>query len=308
MTTTSTFARRLLTIAAPITLTGLVLAGCSSTPAPGETQSPAEPNSSNVFEFQTNGIEPSDEITILVPEDLREAMGADAGAITTDEIVASSHPLDGVGLCAVDLAISYASGQPDAITAANSPEGMRQKAEDRLLSETGSATIDELITNTDQVIADAQAAGTPVVDILRAKGYGLLAEYYGPEHNNTGQKMIDYYFEDTTADAGTSGAAAVAQAFGFKDAESIGEFSPADPVEGVYLSDDLATITVVDDCAASTSDPDNAIEIDLPMLDADGAASVLGTVQLSVMTDGSIGVSGQVEDYMRDANDNWIAQ
>ena len=43
------------------------------------------------------------------------------------------------------------------------------------------------------------------------------------------------------------------------------------------------------------------------MVDADGKSDTTATVQLLVMADGTIGVAGEVKDYMRDANDNWIA-
>lgn len=35
-------------------------------------------------------------------------------------------------------------------------------------------------------------------------------------------------------------------------------------------------------------------------------SNTTATVQLSVMTDGTIGVAGEVDGYMRDSNDNWI--
>lgn len=74
-----------------------------------------------------------------------------------------------------------------------------------------------------------------------------------------------------------------------------------------YIADDFSTLTVVGDCAASATDPDNAIELELPSVDADGKSDTTATVQLSVMTDGTIGVAGEVKEYMRDANDNWIS-
>ncbi|WP_179229202.1 hypothetical protein [Parenemella sanctibonifatiensis] len=87
----------------------------------------------------------------------------------------------------------------------------------------------------------------------------------------------------------------------------ISDFDESAPEPGTYIADDLSTLTVVGDCAASGTDPDNAIEIELPSVEADGETDNTATVQLSVMTDATIGVAGEVEDYMRDANGNWIA-
>lgn len=61
-------------------------------------------------------------------------------------------------------------------------------------------------------------------------------------------------------------------------------------------------VAVTSGCAASPNDPDNAIEMNLPV---PGSASA--QLQLSVMTDGTIGVTGAVEGYVRDSNGSWIA-
>lgn len=279
----------------------LLLAGCSggSDASAGADETGGDP-AANVYEFQTNGIEPAEEISIRVPDDLREAMGADADGMVVDQIVATAHDVEGVEYCAVDLAISYTDGQPDSLIKEGSETGMRSGAEQELLEAFDVASLDDVAAKLDTIIAEADKQGTDVDMLLRENGYDVLIGYYGTESHNTGQAMIDYYMEDSTFRADDSGASVVASALGLGsgEARAQSDLDESVPKEGTYVGDDLTTITRVSDCAASATDPDNAISMTLPSV---------GAVQLSVMTDGTIGVAGEVDDYSRDANDNWIA-
>lgn len=279
----------------------LLLAGCSGgSDATAGTGGTSGDSAANVYEFQTNGIEPSEEITIRVPDDLREAMGADADSMVVDQIVATAHDVEGVEYCAVDLAISYTDGQPDSLIKEGSETGMRSGAEQELLEAFDVASLDDVAAKLDTIIAEADKQGTDVDMLLRENGYDVLIGYYGTESHNTGQAMIDYYMEDSTFRADDSGASVVASALGLGsgEARAQSDLDESVPKEGTYVGDDLTTITRVSDCAASATDPDNAISMTLPSV---------GAVQLSVMTDRTIGVAGEVDDYSRDANDNWIA-
>lgn len=279
----------------------LLLAGCSGgSDASAGTDETGGETAANVFEFQTNGIEPAEEISIRVPDDLREAMGADADGMVVDQIVATAHDVEGVEYCAVDLAVSYTDGQPDSLIKEGSETGMRSGAEQELLEAFDVASLDDVAAKLDTIIAEADKQGTDVDMLLRENGYDVLIGYYGTESHNTGQAMIDYYMEDSTFRADDSGASVVASALGLGsgEARAQSELDESVPKEGTYVGDDLTTITRVSDCAASATDPDNAIEMSLPSV---------GAVQLSVMTDGTIGVAGEVDGFMRDANDNWIA-
>lgn len=279
----------------------LLLAGCSggSDASAGADETGGDP-AANVYEFQTNGIEPAEEISIRVPDDLREAMGADADGMVVDQIVATAHDVEGVEYCAVDLAISYTDGQPDSLIKEGSETGMRSGAEQELLEAFDVASLDDVAAKLDTIIAEADKQGTDVDMLLRENGYDVLIGYYGTESHNTGQAMIDYYMEDSTFRADDSGASVVASALGLGsgEARAQSDLDESVPKEGTYVGDDLTTITRVSDCAASATDPDNAISMTLPSV---------GAVQLSVMTDRTIGVAGEVDDYSRDANDNWIA-
>lgn len=283
-----------------VAILGVSLAGCSSDPTETPGNETESDSAANVYEFQTNGIEPAEEITIRVPDDLREAMGADADGMVVDQIVATAHDVESVEFCAVDLAITYTDGQPDSLIQERSETGMRSGAEQRLLAAFEAASLDDVAAELDTIIAEADEQGTDVDMLLRENGYDLLIGYYGSESHNTGQAMIDYYMEDNTFDADDSGASVVASALGLGSGEprAQADLDESAPEEGTYVAEDYTTITRVSDCAASATDPDNAIEMNFPSV---------GDVQLSVMTDGTIGVAGEVDNYMRDANDNWIA-
>lgn len=278
----------------------LLLAGCSGgSDASAGTDETGGETAANVFEWQTNGIEPAEEITIRVPDDLREAMGSDADGMVVDQIVATAHDVEGVEYCAVDLAISYTDGQPDSLIKEGSETGMRSGAEQELLEAFDVASLDDVAAKLDTIIAEADKQGTDVDMLLRENGYDVLIGYYGTESHNTGQAMVDYYMEDSTFRADDSGASVVASALGLGsgEARAQADLDESAPEEGTYVGEDYTTITRVSDCAASATDPDNAISMTLPSV---------GSVELSVMTDGTIGVAGEVDGYMRDSSESWI--
>ena len=282
---------------------GLSLVGCSSDPA--GTSGDA---GSTVYEFQTNGIKPANEVTIRVPADLREVMGADADAMVIDEIVASGHDLDNGQVCAADLAITYLDGQPDGLVSAGSDAGQRSQAEQALLERTGASSIDEIVAEIDEIIADGEERGLTAQQIANniQTFAGIQATFY--TDGATGQDVVDGYLSGGS-EGETTNAGIITNALGLTSSsapKAISDFDESAPEEGVYVSDDYATITVVGDCAASATDPDKAIQLELPSVGADGKTDTTATVQLSVTTDGIIGVAGEVKDYVRDANDNWI--
>src|SRR5699024_7762459 len=266
----------------------LLLAGCSGGPdASAGTDETGGETAAGVYEFQTNGIEPAEEISIRVPDDLREAMGSDADGMVVDQIVATAHDVEGVEYCAVDLAISYTDGQPDSLIKEGSETGMRSGAEQELLEAFDVASLDDVAAKLDTIIAEAAEQGTDVDMLLRENGYAVLIGYYGTESHNAGQAMVDYYMEDSTFRADDSGASVVASALGLGsgEARAQADLDESAPEEGTYVGEDYTTITRVSDCAASATDPDHAIEMNLPSV---------GSVQLSVMKDGTIGVAGEV--------------
>lgn len=292
-----------------VAILGVSLAGCSSGPAETPTDGTDDDSAAIVYEFQTNGIEPSEEITIRVPDDLREVMGADANGLVIDEIAVTGHDLGNAQVCAADLAISYTDGQPDGLVSAGSDAGQRSQAEEALLERSEASSIDEIVAEVDQIIADGEERGLTAQQI--GDKIQMLAGIQGTFYTDgaTGREVVDGYLSGGS-EGETTNAGIITEALGLtssKEPSGLAEFDESAPVEGTYVSEDYKTITLVGDCAASATDPDNAIEIELPSVDAEGKIDTTATVQLSVMTDGTIGVAGAVKNYIRDANDNWIA-
>lgn len=78
-----------------------------------------------------------------------------------------------------------------------------------------------------------------------------------------------------------------------------------DPQPGVYFDHDLKAATVVQPCApsmyqSSTKEPLSFV------VRHDGEWTTLAAADVAVMADGTIGVSGEAHDFIRDANGTWI--
>lgn len=305
--TTRSSARPLL-IAAPAAAV-LLLAACSSgsdtsSGGDGDGDGAAGPTGP-VFEFQPEGVEPADEITIRVPDGLREAMGAGAEGLIAEEITATAHELDGVDRCAVDLAVTYGDGQPDALLERDSDESRSAAEAERLMEKLGVSSVEEVAAEVDRIIESNIEEGTPgrtAGDVNELLDYML--DY---EEGDTGQDVVDRALEGNGKSSGDS----VAGAFDVADLSGAGrpiaELDAADPEQGAYVSEDLSTLTAVGLCSASPNDEDDAIEASLPLIDEDGDVKDAATVEISVMTDGTLGVMGEVSGYVQDANGNWIA-
>lgn len=291
-----------------VAILGVALAGCSSDPSEAPTDGTGSDSAANVYEFQTNGIEPSSEMTVRVPDDLREAMAADADGMVIDQVAVTGHDLGNAQVCAADLAITYMDGQPDGLVSAGSDVGQRSQAEEALLERSEASSIDEIVAEVDELIADGEERGLTAQQI--GDSIQMFAGIQGTFYTDgaTGQEVVDGYLSGGS-EGETTNAGIITQALGLtssKEPNALSDFDESAPEEGTYIADDYSTLTVVGDCAASATDPDNSIEIELPSVDADGKSDATATVQLSVMTDGTIGVAGEVDGYMRDSNDNWI--
>lgn len=97
-------------------------------------------------------------------------------------------------------------------------------------------------------------------------------------------------------------------------ARFVDELNASDPEEGYYFSDDLKTVTIVTECAASPSDVDRIDtsdnRISFRPVDQGGSFPTWGvaSVAFNVMKDGTVTlVSPEVDGFIRDANGTWIA-
>ena len=276
-------------------------------------------SAASVYEFQTNGIEPSNEVTIRVPDDLREVMGTDGDrGMLVYQIVVTGRELDDAQYCAADLSMSYVGNQPLDMIAANDAPTDRESVVQTFINRIPDSGVDDeasVVEWLDSAIEGRIASGYSESDIsdsfedLFGTPVDLESDtYLSPyKDGDTGQDVFDRY-AGSASDEQAPGTTIVAESLGLDDARAQTDLDESPRQRKVLTcSEDFATVTVVGDCATSATDPDNAIEIELPSVDADGKSDTTATVQLSVMTDGTIGVAGEVNDYMRDANDNWIA-
>lgn len=300
----------------------LLLAGCSGgSDASAGTDESGGGTAANVFEFQVNGIEPAEEIAVRVPDDLREAMGSEADGLVLNGFTVRAHNVESAEFCAAELNLDWADGQPAGFIENNTEDLARAEGEQQLLDATGESSLDSLARTLDEVYSSAGVLGDDYSSIgqdswdeirtglaEKGEGYSIFSEYATVPDTLTGQEMIDTFLDTSVENSGLDESSAVATLLGqdSSDAASIDEFDPNATEEGTFVAADHSSAIVVGDCAASATDPDNAFEVGLGSVDSDGEASSIAEVQLSVMTDGTVGVAGEVEGYMRDANENWI--
>lgn len=305
----------------------LLLTGCGgSDSASGDTDN----GSGAVYEFQTNGIDPADEITVHIPDDLKEIMDEDKQLII-NEFTVKAHNVESNKLCAAELDLDWTDGQPDAILANNSEDSARAEIEQELLDMTGADSLDEIVDDLDTVYRDngiygkdMNAADYSDNTAIRIRNdfadldndYSGLIDEVAASSKSTGakyagQSVVDAYFETLLEDRSHDGPSAIAEVLGTGSGASLDDFNPNDPETGTFVADDHSSAIVVSNCAKSDSDPDNAIDLQLPTEDEDDGGNELSSfaeVQISVMSDGTIGIGGEVSDYMRDANDDWIKE
>lgn len=297
---------------------GLSSAGCSAGPAGTSTDESSGNAAAGVYEFQTNASEPSEEVTIRIPDELREVMGADADGMVVDLIAVSAHEIEGVQHCAADLSMSYLGNQPLDMVAANDAPTARESAVQDFIKTIPDSEVDDeasAIEWLDSAIEGRIANGYGESDIAKSfeMQFGTPADLESDtylsayEDGDTGREVLDRYV-GSASDEEVPGTTIVAEGLGLDNAHPLTDLDESAPEPGTYVSEDYTTITIVDGCAASAADPEDAIEMTLPSLGPNGKSSTVASLELSVMTDGTIGVTGEVEDYMRDAHDQWIAR
>lgn len=316
----NTHTRQAAMLIAPVAALSLALSGC------GSPSTDPDVTADTVYEFQTNGIDPADEIRVNIPDDLKEIMDEDERLIING-LTVKAHNIESNKLCAAELDLDWADGQPDAILANNSEDSARAEIEQELLDMTGAGSLDEIVDDLDTVYRDngiygkdRSATDLSNDDDIRIRNdladldneySGLLDEIAANGAAYTGQSVVDVYFETLLEDRSFDGPGVITEILDTGSGASLDDFNPNDPETGTFVADDHSSAIVVNDCAKSDSDPDNAIGLRLPTENEEGGGKELSSfaeVQISVMTDGTIGVSGEVDDYMRDANDNWIEE
>lgn len=261
----------------------LALVGCSSDPEgdpAGDHGGPAQ--QSNVYDFKTPSHAAEGEVTIQFPDELREAAGGEAENLLVSSVKATPHELDSAKYCAVDLAIKYSNGAPEALVGETTKEtdwkhkySSEEKARILKAMEEGNGGYDDII------------AESGAEDPERLRMY-LDAERVEFETTVPGWQDL---LKTLTHNRG----------------RAISELDTSDPETGQYLSEDHKTVTTVRSCAKSPMDDENATSFVFPTSDGD-STSKFATFDVTAMANGTVAVTnGEVEDYTRDSNGDWIA-
>lgn len=260
-----------------VTVALLALAGCASgSDAPTGNGAPADAEpQARVFEFQTPSYgSDSGELTLRIPAELSDATGA-ADDLLVTEVQATARELSGAKYCAIDLAMSYAGGAPEALTEPSMTKVEWQKSVEEAFLAAAGAQI-KTMEQAEQAIALGDVEGARLQELKE----GFLGKTYKP----------------TPAWSLLS------------DARPAADLDSSAPKHGVYFSDDYQTLTYVENCAASPVDDGNAT-FRFPMLDDKGKVETLAEVELSVMKSGTITVtSAEVSGFTRDSDGNWIVK
>ncbi|PCC26637.1 hypothetical protein CIK75_02125 [Glutamicibacter sp. BW78] len=300
--TTTTSTRRVVSLAALALAAPLFLSSCgTSGDATGESASD-RPNDAKeaVYEFGQPTYVSVDggPLEVRVPEALKEVAGADLEGLAVTSMTLTPHELESAGSCAVDLDVEFVDNGKDSLQTAGQTEDEYVKAakesfDDDLgegLQTIGIRTWDEL-----------------VAEMGQEKAYTIMSEFAPVAPDGT--------FDDEVARASYDGGTPrgkVLKALGLPDdSPSIDALDESDPETDVYASDDASDITIVQDCAASSSNEEDAGEsIKFPLLDEDENRGFDdgATFEFAVMKSGELGiVNGRVIGYETDTNGDWIA-
>lgn len=211
----------------------LALGGCAGGGGSSDGGASSESSeSAPTYEFQPEGSEPGQSVTVRIPEDLREVFTEEEEdeEFLVDSYTLTARDLDSADYCAVDLKPDYAKGAVGTLT------------------------------------------GT------------------GPDHTEweTDEELLAWQLGIDDA--------------GVPDEE----LDESDPVAGAYVSQDRKTITVVQDCASAPSDTDKAGTARVLTHDGKGGPGTFAEVEFTVMTDGTVAALGEIADYERDSNGDWI--
>lgn len=303
--TSSITARRAAALAALVLSAPLVLSACGgSGDAAGETgdggseAAQEAPADQDVYEFinpmhRTVGAS----LEVRIPEALKEAAGADFDGLLVSSMTLTPHELDSAANCAVDLDVAYTDDSKAVFEAPG-------QTEDEYVAEL-QASFDESFEY--QLVMHGYSNWDEAVfDLGEEVAIELMSEVapVTPEGTLDVDAVRAGFVEVTPRDKALS---SISLDDGAMDLD---ELDASDPETGVYASDDVSSITIVRECAASTDEDDTAYTLELPRLDEDSSSGVedAASFRFTVMKSGDIGIlDGKVVGYQADANGDWIA-
>ncbi|MEU3232661.1 hypothetical protein ACIQFP_23385 [Nocardiopsis alba] len=290
-----------------ISAAGLALTGCSSGP-------------DGVYDFtRSEYLEPAPSVLIQIPDELRETAGADAEGLLVTSLLVNSRELEGSQYCAADLEVSYGDDAFETLTA---PRYTEEDAEEDVDSEiidlanrdlyipVGSA--DELEEHLLEQVEEYPDFEEELIDRL---WYAYSEHMQDPRdapatiEEAVQEVRAGYreFYDEKVAEADQApDRENVSPRLSLGSSYSMDDFDEADLEKGSYFSEDLESVTVVSDCARSSTDEDSLIPFRFPARTEDGNRT-FATVDLTVMRNGDVSVAGsEVNGYVVDANGDWI--
>ncbi|WP_140400565.1 hypothetical protein [Gulosibacter sp. 10] len=282
-----------------------LLAGCGAQESPDTANATGEqPDAATTtaWEFPSGEVAPSDDVTIAIPDDLREAIGGEADALLINSVRVTPHDIDGFELCAADLEMDYAEGGLETLQAGYIDEN------DKIFDDL--QWLDELMSDLEwdmerTWLTALEEGADRMTEEQKDQFHSLMTDW---DRAGLWELANEMTFE---LESGYTAVVYNLLNGNYEMAKTQDEFSESDPQNGYYVSDDLSLITVVTSCAESSEGQDAAFEFEFRESDADNPEMVAGspfaTVEITVMQSGTIGVSGEIADYSRDAEGNWTA-
>lgn len=267
-------------------LAALALTGCSGSSASPTYEDGApvgQPAQVGLFEFQHPEYGSGAELTVRIPDDLVKAAGSDADGLLVTSASASARTLDSSRYCAVDLTFDYAKGGADVLTR---PAVTKQDFE-KGNADAQVALDADLVSEFGSLEAAEQQLGEGYGEyrdeMLMVNGFVAGEFKETPALENLAKRLV------TTSTV-----------------MPVGDLDEGAPSSGVYMSEDLATMTVVQNCAMAPSDDSDTTTIKFPV-EANGKVQTFASAEITVMKNGSLTiVDSKVDGYIRDSNGDWI--
>ena len=274
----------------------------------------------NVYTFTTSSYaSDADQLEITLPEGLREQMSEEQlNTVHLESISAQGRALN-AELCAVDLSFTWAGNGADIV-------GQQTSFTDKVgySEEDVNAEMDKIL---DTELTELRGQGSNA----ESERFRMRMEYETGELDEAGlREHVITAFEEGffTVSGEVSIGAAENAAIALTDKGPrgaahviLGEVDEEDPQEGLRITEDLTSMTIVDRCASSTTDDSPVTSVVFPMGDAQierqqdqGSYSnkqlfdTFAEVEIGAMQNGTVYlIEGSVTDFTTDANGDWIA-
>ncbi|WP_167149430.1 hypothetical protein [Actinomyces sp. ZJ308] len=277
------------------------LAGCSAATAPsGGASGGASSPSAQVYEFASlSNFVSKGTATAQLPQGLIDVVTKDGNQVPVTGVTFTAHKLDSSSMCAVDGAVTYASGGE---VVASAPEQTKEQqatkraknVDEQLREEFGGATEDEIREDVEEELGE-KASDAAIERETKARASELSTRRAELEQEST-----------SSGEEKTPAQNVAAFLFpGRKDVFDNKKLSESNPERGLYMTS-TSSFTIVESCATSFDDTSAATDMTFRMYDGKHRDDI-AEIGITVMQDGTIGfVNNETKKYERDTSGNWL--